>query len=152
MAASTSVDSSLWWDPFSLLLTELDNASLSSAELPPKLVKIFPYVYLKRKWLSAHVTVAVSFQVKKLDDNYAWFVDTVSLFKKPNEKSRVALDSQEVKIGSHSLSIQSEVRAKALKLSSYLVCLRNLYAVVFIFKILIFVHCIVHVTALYLSS
>lgn len=95
MATSTSVDSSLWWDPFRPLLTELENVSLSSAELPLKLMK-------------------------KMDDNHAWFVDTVSLFKKPNEKSRVALDSQEVKIGSHTLSIQSELKAKALKLSSYL--------------------------------
>ncbi|XP_022947489.1 uncharacterized protein LOC111451342 [Cucurbita moschata] len=95
MAASTSVDSSLWWDPFCLLLTELENVPLSSAELPPKLVK-------------------------KLDDNRAWFLDTVSLFKKPNEKSRAALDSQEIKIGAHTLSIQSELKDKALKLSSYL--------------------------------
>lgn len=71
--------------------------------------------------------------MKKLDDNHAWFLDTVSLFKKPNEKSRVALDSQEVKIGSHTLSIQPELKAKALKLSYYLVCLHALYAVVVIF-------------------
>ncbi|TYJ99584.1 DUF3414 domain-containing protein [Cucumis melo var. makuwa] len=95
MASSTSVDSSLWWDPFHPFLTELENVSLSSTELPPTLMK-------------------------KMDDNHAWFVGTVSLFKKPNEKSRVALDSQEVKIGAHTLSIQPELKAKALKLSSYL--------------------------------
>ncbi|XP_022146238.1 uncharacterized protein LOC111015501 isoform X2 [Momordica charantia] len=95
MATSTSVDSSLWWDPFSLLLTELENVSLSSAQLPPELMK-------------------------KLDDNRAWFLDSVSLFKKPNEKSRVALDSPQVKVGSHTLSIQPELKVKALKFSSYL--------------------------------
>lgn len=36
-----SVDASLWWDPFSLLLTDLENASLSS-DLPPNLVNPNP--------------------------------------------------------------------------------------------------------------
>lgn len=76
---------------------------------------------------------SVFFQVKKLDDNRAWFLDTVSLFKKPNEKSRAALDSQGIKIGAHTLSIQSELKDKALKLSSYLVCLFALYSAVVVF-------------------
>lgn len=67
--------------------------------------------------------------MKKLDDNHAWFLDSVSLFKKPNEKSRVALDSPQVKVGSHTLSIQPELKVKALKFSSYLVCARTIYMV-----------------------
>ncbi|XP_068319401.1 uncharacterized protein [Pyrus communis] len=94
MASPKSIDASLWWDSFSLLLTELENASLSS-DLPPILVK-------------------------KLTDNHAWFVDTVSRFKPPNENSREALNSQQVKIGSHQLNIKPELKDKALKVSSYL--------------------------------
>ncbi|XP_068323186.1 uncharacterized protein [Pyrus communis] len=74
MASTKPVDASLWWDySFSFLLTELENASLSS-DLPPILVKT-------------------------LKDNHAWFVDTVSCFKPPNENSGEALNSQQVKIG-----------------------------------------------------
>lgn len=94
MASPKSVDASLWWDPFSVLLTELENASLSS-DLPPNLVK-------------------------KLKDNHAWFVDTLSHFKPPNENSREALNSQQVKVGSHQLDIKPELKDKALKISSYL--------------------------------
>ncbi|XP_070662726.1 uncharacterized protein [Malus domestica] len=95
MASTKPVDASLWWDSFSLLLTELENASLSS-DLPPILVKT-------------------------LKDNHAWFVDTVSCFKPPNENSREALNSQQMKIGSHQLNIKPELKDKALKISSYLV-------------------------------
>ncbi|BFG42271.1 hypothetical protein CerSpe_285450 [Prunus speciosa] len=94
MASPKSVDASLWWDPFSVLLTGLENASLSS-DLPPNLVK-------------------------KLKDNHTWFVDTLSHFKPPNENSREALNSQQVKIGSHQLDIKPELKDKALKISSYL--------------------------------
>ncbi|BBH09787.1 hypothetical protein Prudu_022380, partial [Prunus dulcis] len=58
--------------------------------------------------------------VKKLKDNHAWFVDTLSHFKPPNENSREALNSQQVKIGSHQLDIKPELKDKALKISSYL--------------------------------
>ncbi|XP_050107709.1 uncharacterized protein LOC126586808 isoform X1 [Malus sylvestris] len=94
MASTKPVDASLWWDSFSLLLTELENASLSS-DLPPILVKT-------------------------LKDNHAWFVDTVSCFKPPNENSREALNSQQVEIWSHQLNIKPELKDKALKISSYL--------------------------------
>ncbi|XP_050107710.1 uncharacterized protein LOC126586808 isoform X2 [Malus sylvestris] len=92
MASTKPVDASLWWDSFSLLLTELENASLSS-DLPPILT---------------------------LKDNHAWFVDTVSCFKPPNENSREALNSQQVEIWSHQLNIKPELKDKALKISSYL--------------------------------
>ncbi|CAB4290830.1 unnamed protein product [Prunus armeniaca] len=94
MASPKSVDASLWWDPFSVYSLILENASLSS-DLPPNLVK-------------------------KLKDNHAWFVDTLSHFKPPNENSREALNSQQVKVGSHQLDIKPELKDKALKISSYL--------------------------------
>ncbi|XP_074329282.1 uncharacterized protein LOC141666927 isoform X2 [Apium graveolens] len=95
MATTTkSVDASLWWDPFSLLLTELENVSLSDG-IPQSLVK-------------------------KLNDNHTWFLDTVSRFKSPNQKSREALDSAKFTVGSHTLNVQPELKASALELSSVL--------------------------------
>lgn len=92
--AVKTVDASLWWDSFTLLLNELENVSLSS-DLPPSLEK-------------------------KLKENHAWFLDTVNLFKPPNPKSREALDAKQVKIGSRQLRIQSELKDAALKTSSIL--------------------------------
>ncbi|XP_042000669.1 uncharacterized protein LOC121750240 isoform X1 [Salvia splendens] len=88
------VDASLWWDSFSALLTELENASVSS-ETPPDLGR-------------------------KLKDNHSWFLDTVSQFKPPNQKSREALDSPRVKVGPHELNIQPKLKDAALKISSIL--------------------------------
>ncbi|KAK2983795.1 hypothetical protein RJ640_017198, partial [Escallonia rubra] len=92
--SAKSVDASLWWDSFSLLLTELENASLSS-ELPSSLVK-------------------------KLNENHAWFLETVARFKPPNQTSRDALEARQVNVGSHQLTVQPELRDKALKVSSAL--------------------------------
>jgi nuclear pore complex protein Nup188 len=72
MADTTTVDASLWWDSFTLLLTELENASLSS-DLPLNLAN-------------------------KLKENHAWFVDILSCFKPPNQKSKDALNSKNLKI------------------------------------------------------
>ncbi|KAL5561138.1 hypothetical protein UlMin_030885 [Ulmus minor] len=94
MANPKSVDASLWWDSFSLLLNDLENASLSD-DLPPKLMK-------------------------KLKENHSWFVDTVSRFKPPNQNSREALNSQQLKIGSRLLNIQPDLKEKALEISPYL--------------------------------
>lgn len=61
-------------------------------------------------------------QAKKLKENHDWFVETVSRFKPPNEKSKEALmSSQKVKIGPHELTIKPDSREKALQVSSYLV-------------------------------
>ncbi|KAI3798466.1 hypothetical protein L1987_33743 [Smallanthus sonchifolius] len=95
MATTKSVEASLWWDPFTDLLTELENLSPSS-ELP-----ISP--------------------ANKLKENYLWLLNSVSLFKSPNQKSREALDSQQVQIGSHQLTIQTKFKELALKISSSLV-------------------------------
>ncbi|CAJ1933885.1 unnamed protein product [Sphenostylis stenocarpa] len=94
MVDISSVDASLWWDSFAVLLTELENSSLSS-DLPPNLVK-------------------------KLKDNHAWFVDTLSRFKPPNQSSKEALNSKTLKIGSHQLTVQPHLRDKALQISSNL--------------------------------
>ncbi|RDX94767.1 hypothetical protein CR513_22815 [Mucuna pruriens] len=94
MADASSVDDSLWWDSFTVLLTELENSSLSS-DLPPNLAK-------------------------KLKDNHAWFVDTLSRFKPPNQSSKEALNSKTLKIGSHQLTIQPQLKDKALQISSCL--------------------------------
>lgn len=62
------------------------------------------------------------FKAKKLEENRAWFVETVSRFKPPNEKSKEALNSQIVKLGDHhQLSIKPELKEQALKISPYLV-------------------------------
>lgn len=56
-----------------------------------------------------------------MKDNHTWFLDTVSRFKPPNEKSREALNSRQVNMGSHKLTVQPELKDVALKISSILV-------------------------------
>ncbi|GKB07760.1 hypothetical protein Tco_0836044 [Tanacetum coccineum] len=92
-----TVDSSLWWDPFTDLLTDLENLSPSS-QLPISLEN-------------------------KLRENHLWLLNSVSMFKLPNPKSRGALDSKQVKIGSRTLTIDSKFTELALKISSSLVVL-----------------------------
>ncbi|KAJ8767098.1 hypothetical protein K2173_012689 [Erythroxylum novogranatense] len=94
-SSAKSVDPSLWWDSFTALLTDLEDASLSSASLPPNLAK-------------------------KLKNNHAWFLDTVSSFKPPNVISKEALNSPKLQIGAHELKVKPELRDKALHVSSYL--------------------------------
>ncbi|XVE48907.1 hypothetical protein DITRI_Ditri01bG0039400 [Diplodiscus trichospermus] len=96
MATTTkSVDPSLWWESFSSLLTDLENASPSD-DLPEPLAK-------------------------KLKENHDWFVETVARFKPPNEKSKEALmSSQQLKIGSNELTVKPDFRDKSLLVSSYL--------------------------------
>lgn len=62
-------------------------------------------------------------QVKKLEENRAWFLGTVLLFRPPNAKSKEALASsqQQLKIGPHELTVKPESRDKALAVSSFLV-------------------------------
>nr|GMD09812.1 nuclear pore complex protein Nup188 [Ipomoea batatas] len=88
------VDSSLWWDSFSVLLTELENISLSS-----------------------DITSSLE---RKLKENHPWFLDAKSLFKPPNQKSREALDASAVKIDSRQITIRPELKETALKISSIL--------------------------------
>ncbi|KZV41118.1 hypothetical protein F511_09314 [Dorcoceras hygrometricum] len=92
-STSRTVDASLWWDPFSSLLTELECSALSSQSL-----------------------------ANKLRDNHAWFLGSISKFKQPNHKSREALDSLSVKIGSHELNIHPKLKDIACKISA-IMCL-----------------------------
>lgn len=62
-------------------------------------------------------------QENKLRENHLWLLNSVSMFKLPNPKSREALDSKEVKIGSRTLTIDSKLKELALKISSSLVVL-----------------------------
>ncbi|KAJ7001417.1 LOW QUALITY PROTEIN: hypothetical protein NC653_011748 [Populus alba x Populus x berolinensis] len=71
MSIPKTIDSSLRSDSFTAILTDLENASLSS-DLPPHLAK-------------------------KLKENHAWFVETLSLYEKPNAGSRVALNLEKIK-------------------------------------------------------
>lgn len=56
-----------------------------------------------------------------MKDNHAWFVGMFSLFKPSNKKSREALDSKQVKIGTHELTVHTELKEAALKVSDSLV-------------------------------
>lgn len=56
-----------------------------------------------------------------MKENHDWFVETVTRFKPPNEKSKEALNSQQIKIGPHELTVKPDFRDKALQVSSYLV-------------------------------
>lgn len=66
--------------------------------------------------------------MKKFKDNHQWFLGTVSLFMPPSKKSREALDSHQVNVGSHQLIVKPELKDAALKISSALV--RLLYSFV----------------------
>ncbi|XP_020581606.1 uncharacterized protein LOC110025457, partial [Phalaenopsis equestris] len=93
---SKRLDDSLWWESFVVLLEELESA-LSFSELDDNLAN-------------------------KLKRNHAWFLDSVSRFKAPNEASRRALDSNELLLGVHSLVIKPKLREAALR-ASKLLCL-----------------------------
>ncbi|KAH9623965.1 hypothetical protein KSS87_021079 [Heliosperma pusillum] len=89
---STTVNSSLWFNSFSLLLTDLEQLSPSS-DIPPSLEE-------------------------KLKENHAWFLNTVNQFKPPSESSKNALNSEQIVVGSRKLSIKPQLKDLALKLSS----------------------------------
>ncbi|XP_021775850.1 uncharacterized protein LOC110739698 isoform X1 [Chenopodium quinoa] len=104
--STNSLDSSLWFDSFSLLLTDLENLSPSSSDLPPSLIE-------------------------KLKQNHAWFLNTVTQFKPPSEASKSALNSEQVSVGSHKLSIKPQFKELALKLSST-VCLDEIQSYILV--------------------
>lgn len=56
-----------------------------------------------------------------MEENHAWFVNTLSMFKPPSGKSKDALDSDVVKIKEHRLVIKPHLKQKALRISSHLV-------------------------------
>lgn len=61
-----------------------------------------------------------------MKDNHAWFVNMFSLFKPPNKKSREALESKQVNIGTYQLNVQPGLKEVALRLSNSLVRLCSL--------------------------
>ena len=74
-----------------------------------------------------------------MKENHVWFVETVSLFKKPNANSREALNSEIIKIGSHEVTVKPELKVKALHISSYLVSFCFVYLFYFYREIRFFV-------------
>ncbi|MCD9643138.1 hypothetical protein HAX54_030315 [Datura stramonium] len=102
-----TVDASLWWDPFTLLLAELESISPSS-DLPPPLEK-------------------------RIKDNHAWFLDTISLFKPPNQKSREALDASQIKIGLHQITVETDKKEAALKIS-FALCLDEVQSYILVHR------------------
>ncbi|MCL7051372.1 hypothetical protein MKW94_008768, partial [Papaver nudicaule] len=56
--------------------------------------------------------------VKKLKNNHVWFLDTVSLFKPPNQNSKAALDCNQINVGSNNkLIVKPELKDVALQVS-----------------------------------
>ncbi|KAJ0962473.1 hypothetical protein J5N97_030301 [Dioscorea zingiberensis] len=88
------VEESLWWDSFVILFEELDAAPLSS-DLPDRLME-------------------------KLKNNHAWFLNSVSSFRPPSQVSKAALDSPQISIGSHRLSVKPELKEVALRIGARL--------------------------------
>lgn len=74
-------------------------------------------------------------QAKKLKDNHTWFLGSISQFKQPNQKSREALDSRSVKIGSHELNIHSNLKDIACKISAVMV--NFLFSIKWVFQLII---------------
>ncbi|KAL5706010.1 hypothetical protein ACHQM5_024227 [Ranunculus cassubicifolius] len=81
-----SVESSLWWDSFSELLSWLESKNPNPNE-------------------------------SRLKKNHTWFLETVSEFKRPNRSSRSALDSNQILIDSHRLTLHPNLKQIALQIS-----------------------------------
>lgn len=64
-----------------------------------------------------------------MKEKHSWLLNSLSLFKPPNQKSREALDSQQLQIGSHQLTIHSNLKELAIKISSSLVCFIILFLI-----------------------
>ncbi|ERN13437.1 hypothetical protein AMTR_s00041p00195800 [Amborella trichopoda] len=94
-APSKTLDSSLWWDSFVSLLTELENLSPPASHPPPSLTK-------------------------KLEDNKGWLLNTLAFFKPPSVESRSALDSPSIALGSHRVVINTKLTEVALRVGSLL--------------------------------
>ncbi|KAL6643423.1 hypothetical protein ACP70R_018189 [Stipagrostis hirtigluma subsp. patula] len=93
-----TVSASLWWDSFVALSDDLDRTA--AAAIPDALAK-------------------------RIKSHHAWLRGSVSMFGKPNEASRSALDAGEVAVGEHRLAIKPELKEAALRVSKCL-RLRNL--------------------------
>ncbi|KQJ96095.1 uncharacterized protein LOC100837705 isoform X4 [Brachypodium distachyon] len=95
-AGAKTVATSLWWDPFVDLSDDLDRAAASP---------------------STPISDALAERIK---DHHAWFRGAVSMFAKPNEASRRALDAGQVAIGTHCLAVKPDLKKAALRMSKCL--------------------------------
>lgn len=93
MSIPKTVDSLLRSDSFTAILTDLENAS-------PSL-----YFSLFRLQFKFYFVL----QAKKLEENHAWLVETLSLFEKPNAASRVALNQEKIKAVSNYIHLVSYI-------------------------------------------
>ncbi|OEL33301.1 hypothetical protein BAE44_0005676 [Dichanthelium oligosanthes] len=99
-ATSKTVSASLWWDSFVVLSDDLDRAA-AGPSVPDALAK-------------------------RIKSHHAWLRGSVSMFGKPKEVSRSALDAGEVAVGEHRLAVKPELKEAALRASK---CLVNLLSV-----------------------
>ncbi|EEC66579.1 hypothetical protein OsI_32774 [Oryza sativa Indica Group] len=89
---SKTASASLWWDPFIDLSDDLDRAAAASPSVPDALAE-------------------------RIKAHHAWLRGSVSMFVKPSDASRGALDASEVVVGEHRLAVKPELKAAALRLS-----------------------------------
>ncbi|CAM0911170.1 unnamed protein product [Alopecurus aequalis] len=95
-AGIKTVSASLWWDPFAALSDDLDRAAASP---------------------SAAISDALGQRIK---GHHAWLRGSVSMFGKPNDASRTALDASQVAVGEHRLAVKSDLKEAALHVSKSL--------------------------------
>ncbi|KAL6854344.1 hypothetical protein ACP4OV_019247 [Aristida adscensionis] len=88
-----TVSASLWWDSFVTLSDDLDRAAAGA--VPDALAK-------------------------RIKSQHAWLRGSVSMFGKPNEVSRAALDAGEVAVGEHRLAVKPGLKGAALRVSKCL--------------------------------
>ncbi|CAN6299788.1 unnamed protein product [Urochloa humidicola] len=91
---SKTVSASLWWDSFVVLSDDLDRAA-AGPSVPDALVR-------------------------RIKSHHAWLIGSVSMFGKPNEASRSALDAGEVAVGEHCLAVKPELKEATLRVSKCL--------------------------------
>ncbi|XP_051206671.1 uncharacterized protein [Lolium perenne] len=95
-AGTKTVPAALWWDPFVALSDDLDRAAASP---------------------SAAISDALAERIKR---HHAWLRGSVSMFGKPNDASRTALDATQVAVGEHRLAVKPDLKEAALRLSKSL--------------------------------
>jgi hypothetical protein len=118
-----TLSASLWWDSFVVLSDDLDRAA--AGPVSDALVRSFPLppptcIVPEHSGCNQYLTVL---QAKRIKNHHAWFRGSVSMFGKPNETSRSALDACEVVVGEQRLTIKTELKETALNASKCLVIL-----------------------------
>lgn len=84
-------------------------------------IELFLQLLISYLFYSLQLWKLIFSQEKKIKENHAWFLDTVSLFKLPNLKSREALDASRLKIGVRQITVETDKKEAALKISFALV-------------------------------